>query len=132
MTAAAVRAAVTNVKQQPKRDVVALLTTPATLQQMQRALPSHLTAERMARIALTEVRRVPKLALCDQNSFMGAIMTCCQLGLEPGSALGHAYLIPFENTKKRIVEVQLILGYKGMIDLARRSGQIRSMRSRFT
>jgi recombination protein RecT len=57
-------------------------------------------------------------------------MQCAQLGLEPGSALGHAYLLPFENRRKGIAEVQFILGYRGMIDLARRSGQILSLEAR--
>lgn len=57
-------------------------------------------------------------------------MQCAQLGLEPGGALGHAYLLPFENRKKGITEVQFIVGYRGMLDLARRSGQIISIEAR--
>lgn len=89
--------------------------------QIARALPKHLTPERMTRIALTELRKVPKLLTCNPESFCGAIMACSQLGLEPGSALGQIYLIPFGK------DVQVILGYKGMIELARRSGQIISL-----
>lgn len=89
--------------------------------QIARALPKHLTPDRMTRIALTELRKVPKLMSCTPESFCGAIMACSQLGLEPGSALGQIYLIPFGK------EVQVILGYKGMIELARRSGQIVSL-----
>jgi recombination protein RecT len=110
--------------------IIALLSRPDIKQQMALALPSHVTAERLARIALTEVRKNPKLMQCDQVSFMGAIMQCCQLGLEPGGALGHAYLIPFENRAKGITECQFIVGYRGMIDLARRSGQIVSLSAR--
>ena len=57
-------------------------------------------------------------------------MQCAQLGIEPGGALGHAYLLPFENRRSGKTEVQFILGYKGMIDLARRSGQIVSIEAR--
>lgn len=89
--------------------------------QIARALPKHLTADRMSRIALTELRKIPKLLSCTPESFCGAIMLCSQLGLEPGSALGQIYLIPYGR------EVQVILGYKGMIELARRSGQIVSL-----
>lgn len=92
-----------------------------------RALPRHMTADRMARIALTECRKVPALMKCEPASLFGAVIQCAQLGLEPGGALGHAYLIPFENRKKGITEVQFIVGYRGMIDLARRSGQIVSL-----
>lgn len=89
--------------------------------QIAKALPKHLTPDRMARIAMTELRKIPRLLACNPESFCGAIMACSQLGLEPGGSLGHIYLIPFGK------EVQVILGYKGMIELARRSGQIISL-----
>ncbi len=96
------------------------------------ALPRHMTAERMIRIATTEIRKVPALGNCDTMSFVSAIVQCSQLGLEPGSALGHAYLLPFgnKNEKSGKKNVQLIIGYRGMIDLARRSGQIASLSAR--
>lgn len=124
---AAVSAAV-----QPRRpnDIAALLTDPKIKAQMALALPKHVTADRLARVALTEVRRNPALAKCDQHSFLGALMMCAQLGLEPGGPLGHAYLVPFENRKAGRTEVQFIIGYRGMIDLARRSGQILSIEAR--
>ena len=87
-----------------------------------RALPRHLSADRLARIMLTEVRRTPLLAKCTQPSFGGAIMTCAQLGLEPG-VTGEAYLLPFKNGEmsknlgRDIYEVQLIIGYQGMVKL---------------
>lgn len=110
--------------------IAALLVDPRIKQQMALALPKHVTADRLARIALTEVRKNPGLAKCDQSSFLGALMQCAALGLEPGGALGHCYLIPFENRRKGITEVQFIVGYRGMIDLARRSGQIVSLEAR--
>lgn len=110
-----------------KQDLAHLLTSPATLAQIKAALPRHMTAERMARIALTEMRKTPKLAQCDARTFIGAVIQLSQLGLEPGGILGHAYLIPFENRKKGTTDVQIIIGYRGMIDLARRSGQIASL-----
>lgn len=88
--------------------------------QIARALPRHLNADRLARIMLTEVRRTPLLARCTPESFGGAIMTCAQLGLEPG-VTGEAYLLPFRNTKKNCYEVQLIIGYQGMLALYWRS-----------
>lgn len=112
------------------KTIAGLLTDPAIKQQMALALPKHMTADRLARIALTEVRKNPKLAQCDQTSFLGAIMQCAALGLEPGGALGHCYLIPFENKRQNRIEVQFIVGYRGMIDLARRSGQIVSLTAR--
>lgn len=85
--------------------------------ELARALPEHISPERVARIALTELRRVRHLAECTQASFGGALMTCAQLGLEPGGAIGEAYLLPFYNREARAYEVQLIIGYQGMIKL---------------
>lgn len=109
--------------------------TVATLLESQKkqialALPKHMTADRMSRIALTEIRKNPELGLCDPLSFLGAIIQCSQLGLEPGGGMGHVYLVPFNNRKKGIKEVQIIPGYRGLIDLARRSAQIISISAR--
>lgn len=118
-------------RQEKKPTTIAgLLSDPAVKSQMALALPKHMTSDRLARIALTEVRKNPKLAECNQTSFLGAIMQCAALGLEPGGALGHCYLLPFENRRKNTVDVQFIIGYRGMIDLARRSGQIISLEAR--
>jgi recombination protein RecT len=83
------------------------------------------------------MRKVPKLAQCDPMSFLGAVIQCAQLGLEPGNALGHAYILPFDKRQKVNgrwetvgTEAQVIIGYRGMIDLARRSGQIVSIEAR--
>ena len=89
--------------------------------QLALAIPKHLNADRLARIAATELRKTPALLNTTEASFMGAVMQSAQLGLEPGSALGQAYLVPYGK------ECQLILGYRGMIDLARRSGQVLSL-----
>lgn len=88
--------------------------------EMGAALPKHMTPERLVRIATTVMRRTPALATCDQNSFLGAVMTCAQLGLEPGPT-GQAYLVPYGK------ECTFILGYKGMLELARRSGQVETI-----
>ena len=101
--------------------------------ELARALPNALTAERMARVLLTECRKNPTLLQCELGSVQSAIMQCAQLGLEPGSALGHAYLIPFtakvkvEKGYQYRKECQLVIGYRGMLDLCRRSGQIQSV-----
>jgi recombination protein RecT len=99
---------------------------------MAEALPKHMDMDRMSRIALTTIRTNPTLLECTVPSLMGAVMQAVQLGLEPG-LLGHCYLIPFNKnagTKQNpqwVKEVQFIIGYKGMIDLARRSGHIQSI-----
>ena len=90
--------------------------------QISAALPKHLTADRMTRIMLTEISKNPLLVECDKESLYGAIIVTAQLGLEPGNALGHAYLIPFFNSKKGRHECQIIIGYRGMIQLVANSG----------
>lgn len=90
-------------------------------------LPKHVGADRMLKIALGALRTTPKLMQARTDTLLGAIIQCAQLGLEPNTPLGHAYLIPFENRSKNITEVQIVFGYKGLIDLARRSGQIVSI-----
>lgn len=86
--------------------------------QMAMALPKHITPERMIRVALTAVQNTPKLLECNRNSLLMAVLRSAQLGLEPDGILGQAYLIPYGKN------VQLIPGYKGLIDLARRSGEV--------
>lgn len=90
-------------------------------------LPKHVGADRMLKIALGALRTTPKLMQARTDTLLGAIIQCAQLGLEPNTPLGHAYLIPFENRSKGITEVQIVFGHKGLIDLARRSGQIVSI-----
>lgn len=92
--------------------------------QIQMALPKHMSADRLARIAMTSILRNPRLLDCAPQSLMGAIIQCSQLGLEPDDVRGEAYLIPFRNNKKGTVDVQLIAGFKGLMNLARRSGKV--------
>ena len=92
--------------------------------QLSAVAASHMKPERMMRLMANAMRTTPQLGDCDPLSLLGSMMTCASLGLEPNTPLGHAYLIPFKNKRKGITEVQLVLGYKGMIDLARRSGHI--------
>lgn len=105
------------------------MTGKAFQKQMALALPKSLTPERLTRIVMSECRKTPALLDCSPTSFYGCVLQCAQLGLEPGSALGHCYLLPFGNGKASDgrPNAQLIIGYRGMIDLARRSGQIVSI-----
>lgn len=89
--------------------------------QIARALPRHLTPDRMARVVLTALRTTKNLAKCDQVSFAGCIMNLAQIGLEPNTPLGHAWLIPRRN-KAGGYECTTIIGYQGYLELARRSG----------
>jgi len=82
------------------------------------ALPKHLDPDRLLRIVLTTVRRTPALLQCSRESVLAGIMQAAQLGLEPDSNLGLAYLLPYGN------QCQLVVGWKGLIELARRSGLV--------
>lgn len=93
--------------------------------QMAKALPRHMTPDRMARVTLTALRTTKNLAQCSPASFAACVMTLAQLGLEPSNGLGFAYLIPRRN--KGTMECTLVIGYQGLMELARRSGQIASI-----
>lgn len=87
-----------------------------------KALPSVITPERFTRMVLSAISTNKKLAECTPQSFLGAMMTAAQLGVEPNTALGQAYIIPFRN--HGTMEASFQLGYKGLIDLAYRSGEV--------
>lgn len=90
--------------------------------EIKKALPSVITPERFTRMTLSALSVNPKLGACTPKSFLGAMMAAAQLGLEPNTPLGQAYLIPYKN--KGVDEVQFQVGYKGLIDLAYRSGEV--------
>ena len=95
--------------------------------EIKKALPSVLTPERFTRMVLSALSSNPKLAVCTPQSFLGAMMTAAQLGLEPNTPLGQAYLIPYRNHGTD--EVQFQIGYKGLLDLAYRSGQVSTVQA---
>ena len=84
-----------------------LITTPAAKKQIAAALPEHMTVDRQVRVALTALNKTPKLAQCTQGSFVEALMTCSELGLEPNGR--HAHLVPYGD------RCTLIVDYKGLI-----------------
>lgn len=116
----------------PKEQISYLLTQKKS--EIAKMLPKHLNADRLLKVAQIAATTTPALIKCDVASLVGAIGQCAQMGLEPNTVLGHAYLVPF-NTKRKdssgaerwVNSVQVIIGYKGLIDLARRSGQIISI-----
>ena len=97
--------------------------------EIKKALPSVLTPERVTRIVLSALSTNPKLQETTPESFLGAMMTAAQLGMEPNTPLGQAYLLPYYNSKKRCLECQFQLGYKGLIDLAYRSGEVSTIQA---
>ena len=87
------------------------------------AMPKGADAAQLVRDAMTVVSQTPGLLSCDRTTFLGGLMTIAQLGLRPG-VLGHAWLIPFKG------KAQLVIGYKGLVALAQRSGLIASIQAR--
>jgi len=89
-------------------------------------ITKHFTPERLARMAVIAVTRQPFLLQCSMESFAFALSSAGQLGLECDGMLGRAYLVPFKNNKLGIYEAQFMIGYRGMLDLMRRSGDVHS------
>jgi recombination protein RecT len=122
----------TAIQQRPQgKDIRSLI--EAAKPKLAEVLPKHLSADRMVRVSIACIVKTPALAKCTSTSLLNCLMTAAQLGLEPTGVLGGAYLVPFKD------ECTLVIGYRGLIDLARRSGQIESIeahvvhsRDRFT
>lgn len=105
---------------EPPKDLQTLIKNASI--ELSKALPEHMRAERLVRIALTCVRMTPQLSNCTPESFLGALFTSAQLGLEP--IAGRAYILPFYNSKKKpdgnwhkVLEAQFMIGYRGLAEL---------------
>lgn len=115
MSAQALKSAVTG--QEPKNPIVAFSNFMDRLKpQMALALPKHLTADRMARLAMTAFSSSAQLQGCEAKSIAASIMTAGQLGLEPGIN-GAGFLVPYGRT------CTFVPGWKGLVDLVSRSGR---------
>jgi len=98
-----------------------LLSMANVQEQLARALPRHLTPDRFVRVAITALTRTPKLAECTQESFMKCLLDLSAMGLEPDGRRAH--LIPYGK------ECTVIIDYKGIVELIRRSGDVVSIRA---
>jgi len=121
-------------KQIKKRTTKQLI--EAYLPQIEQALPKIMTPERFLSIVTTAIAKNPKLGECTPVSLIGAMLTSAQLGLEPNTILGQAYLIPYDKKKKQgdkwvveKTEAQFQLGYRGMLTLAQRSGEFKTIQA---
>ena len=114
-----VSTAIQSVQTTPMKSIQSLIEESS--KELGRALPDGMKPERLVRIALTCIRTTPELGNCTPVSFLGALFTSAQLGIEP--VAGQAYLLPFKNSRKindkwiKVKEVQFILGYKGVFSL---------------
>jgi recombination protein RecT len=113
----------------PYKTSVALLGQKAEL--LGRAAPEGgPTGMQLVTDAVTALGTVKKLDLADPATVLGAVLTCAQLGLRVGGALGQAYVLPFWNTDRRMFEATFVLGYKGITLLAAQSGYVRGIAAR--
>ena len=93
------------------------------------AAPKGVEARQIVRDVLTAISQNPDLLKCDPQSVLGGAMTMAQLGLRVG-VLGHGWLLPFHDWKSKTYKAQLVIGYQGLVALAHRSGQIKSLSAR--
>lgn len=105
------------------KSLAGVIQSDGMMAQLRMACARTITPDRLARVAMTELRTNPKLLECSQDSFFGALMQCAQVGLEPGTTLGLAYLIPYRG------EVTFQIGYKGLVALMWRSEMISSIQA---
>lgn len=119
-----------------------LTTQPSPAKQLQQVLhrswdriaavmPREMNEQRLYQMFVSAINREPKLAECTVESVLSCFMRCTSLGLEPSNVdgLGKAYILPYGNKNYRTgqKEATLIIGYKGMLTLARRSGDLQSI-----
>jgi recombination protein RecT len=99
------------------------------------SVPQHVQPQRMLRTFITAANKTPLLYQASVRSFVGACLTLSQVGLEPNTPLGNAFLIPFKNKKwdpktrqnYEVVEINVIFGYPGLLDLSYRTGLVKSV-----
>lgn len=117
--------------QQARNDIEVLVS-----QRLASYLADERRRERFQAIAVRAVLGNPSLMQCTRESLLGAITTAAELGLEPSGLLGSAYIVPYnvrkniDGTWRTVKSAQLIPGYRGLIDLARRSGEILKVEAR--
>jgi recombination protein RecT len=97
-----------------RKNVIGLLESQKA--QITMALPKHLTADRLCRVAVTEMSKNPKLFECTPTSILASIIMAAQLGFEVG-VCGQAYLVPYKGV------CQLVPGWQGFVDLISRAGR---------
>lgn len=112
-----------------QKDIQQLLESAQFKKAVASALPKHITPDRFVRIALTAMMRTPKLRECTQESLFKCLLDLSMYGLEPDGRRAH--LIPYKRNYKdgagkwqHVMEAQLIIDYKGLAELVRRSGDV--------
>ena len=96
-------------------------------QAMAEVIPSYLSPDRLLSLALLSIRKTPALQECPVSTLLGCVVEASRLGLELGGARGQAYLIPFKEKGQPMA--QMVIGYRGFVELMRRSGDVSSIRA---
>lgn len=97
--------------------------------QLQAVMPKGMTPERLTQLAIATYKQTPKLAECSVQSILACCMKCAELGVEPNDIMGNAYVLPYYNNKTKRMEAQFQLGKNGMLELVRRSKQVKTIRT---
>lgn len=80
------------------------------------ALPKHISADRMVRLAMTSFSQNAALQKCDMHSIFASVVIAAQLGLEIGVG-GQGYLVPYKG------KATFVPGWQGLVDLVSRAGR---------
>jgi recombination protein RecT len=97
---------------------------------LMRSCPKGFNFDRMTRTVINAISTTPQLAKCSPASLFLSSVKAFTLGLEPNGALSEGYLVPFWNTKKGMNEAQFMPSYRGLQNLARRSGEVTAIYSK--
>ena len=97
--------------------------------QLQAVMPKGFTPERLTQLAIATYKQIPDLRECSVQSMLSCCLKCAEIGLEPNDIMGNAYILPYNNRKTGRKEAQFILGKNGMLELVRRSGQVKTVRT---
>lgn len=105
----------------PMTAIVRRFEEPASISRIKAVAPSNVDPTRLVRMALMSIAKTAKLAQCKPDSLLLQVCDAAALGLTCGGGTQEAYLVPFKDT------ATLIIGYRGLVKLARQSGEIASI-----
>lgn len=106
-------------------DLKSFLNSPEVINKLAEAASAAMKPEDLVRLALMAASRSPDLAKCTRDSILRSLLDAAALGIQPGGLMGRGYLVARKNNKNGTVECSFDPGWRGLIDIARRTGQIR-------
>jgi recombination protein RecT len=106
-------------------DLKSFLNSPDVIAKLAEAAGKAMRPEDLVRLALMAASRSPDLAKCTRDSVLRSLLDAAALGIQPGGLMGRGYLVARKNNKNGTVECSFDPGWRGLVDIARRSGQIR-------